>query len=62
MGEITYKDINSGGNWAFIGGKSLVDNSDVCVAEATGAGGVGSQILQQGLEVGIQLHNKNSLA
>ena len=45
VSEITYKDINSGGNWAFVGGKSLVDSSDICVAEATDAGGVGFQIL-----------------
>ena len=45
VSEITYKDINSGGNWAFVSGKSLVDNGDICVAEATDAGGVGFQIL-----------------
>ena len=58
----TYKDINNSGNRVLISGKDPVDNGDICVAEATCAGGVGFQILQQGLEVYKHLWNVNNLA
>ena len=48
---IAHKGISDGRRRVFIGTEKVVNNRDICVAETTGAGGVGFHTFQQGLKV-----------
>ena len=48
---IAHKGIRDGRSRVFIGTKEVVNNRDICVAKATGTGGVGFHTFQQGLKV-----------
>lgn len=49
--SIAHKGINNGRSRVFIGAEEVVNGSDICVVEATGAAGVGFHTFQQGLKV-----------